>query len=121
MVFIVGASCLYQAIEKSPSWLKKKIQISSFARPGLSFNLNTLSPNKNLKHLILRGNLQRGKELILWHDVFSNLLSGHRSNSFSPKIVEQLLETSTFLESIFERLCTIDELEKQIFLKICLM
>ena len=120
MVFIVGASCLYKAIEQSPSWLKKKIQISTFARPGLSFNPNTVSQHKNLQHLILRGNLQRRKDLILCHDVLSNSISGHRSNNFSPQSVEQLLETLTFFgehfraivynrrngnPDIFEKLC----------------
>ena len=100
MVFIVGASRLYQAIEKSPSWLKKKTQISTFARPGLSFNPNTVSPHENLQHLRLRGNFQRRKDLILWH-VLSNSLSGHRSNNFAPQTVEQLLETLTFFGEHF--------------------
>ena len=69
MVLFIGASCLYQAIEKSPSWLETKIQISTFARPGLSFNPSTVSPHKNLQPLILHGNLQRRKDLIVWHDV----------------------------------------------------
>ena len=86
----------------------------------VSDSIQILSPHKNLQHLILPGNLQRRKDLVLWHDVLSNSLSGHRSNNFSPQTVGQLLETLTFFgdhfraivynrrignTDIFEKLC----------------
>ena len=92
MVLIVGASCLYKAINFLPSWQRKSLEGNIFARPGLSFN-NCISKLKNLQHLLSHGSLNGRTDLIIWHDILSNSITPHRTNNNTPQSTDELIAT----------------------------
>ena len=80
MVYIIGASSLRRAIDKTPTSIRKSIQGKVFEVPGLSFHLTAKNPNKQLQNLLKKG-LKRCKKIVVLHDPVNNSLSSHRSNS----------------------------------------
>ena len=92
MVLIVGASCLYKAINFLPSWQRKSLERNIFARLGLSFN-NCISKLQNLQHLLNHGSLNGRTDLIIWHVILSNPIIPHRTNNNTPQNTDELVAT----------------------------
>ena len=65
---------------------------SEFSLPGLIFNNNAKNSLKVLQNLLNRGTLSRSSDFIIWHDIFNNSISAHRSNNNQPSTTSQLIE-----------------------------
>ena len=92
MVFIIGASCLANAIKVAPEALRSQVQPILFARKGLSLNPNAKNKRTNLELLLNRGPLKNKKNLIRWHGVISNSITRQISNNYSALPVSSLVE-----------------------------
>ena len=75
MVYIVGASSLKHAIENLPP--REKRVVAKFP------NTSPKRPLINLSHLLERGYLRQKTNLVIWHDVINNILTKHKSNSYT--------------------------------------
>lgn len=83
MVFFVGASSLYHALEKQPENTKKRLEKFVFAKPKLSLNPHALDIKDTLQYYLNHW-FPRKKGLIIWHDVINNTITPHRSNDNKP-------------------------------------
>ena len=108
MVLIVGASCLYIAINFLPSWQKKSLDRNIIARPGLSFNNNCISKFKNLQHLLNHGSLNGRTDLIILHDILINSIIPHRTNNNTPQSTDELVATLKLFNRTLKPYYTID-------------
>ena len=119
MVLIVGASCLYKAINFLQSWQMKSLERNIFARPGLSFS-NCISKLNNLQHLLNHGSLKGRTDLIIWHDTLSNSITPHRTNNNTPQSTDELVATlKLFQQNIKSILYNRRFGTPQIFDKLC--
>ena len=101
MVLLVGASCLDNAYRSFRYTTRKRLKKDIIAICGLSLNPKSISPLKILQTLLKKRFLQ-SKKFITWHDVVSNSISKHRSNSVNPCEIDKLLKILTALKQNIE-------------------
>ena len=92
MVYLIGASSLYQAFNSSPYSVRSPVYNKSTAIPGLSLNPRTRNKLKDLSLLLEKGFLKNRVDIVCWHDVINNSITPHKTNGNQPLSVEQLLE-----------------------------
>ena len=101
MVLLVGASCFDNAYRNLSYTTRKRLKKDIIASRGLSLNPKSISPLKILQNLLKKGFLE-SKKIIIWHDVVSNSISKHRSNTDNPCEIDKLLEILTGLKRNIE-------------------
>ena len=100
MVFILGASSLFHAINSLPKGTQNRYKSSVFSLPGLSLNLFAVNERKTVQYQL--DNVFRHKtDVIIWHDSINNSLISHRTNKFRALAYSEL---SKVLESYQARL-----------------
>ena len=92
MVYLIGASSLYQAFISPPYSVRSLVYNKSTAIPGMSLNPRTRNKLKNLSLLFEKGVLKNRVDIVCWHDMINNSLTPHKSNRKQPLLVEQLSE-----------------------------
>ena len=91
MVFIIGASRLYPALEKLGQEEKTLKKHNIFTLPWLGLKYYSKNPRKVVKNLLAE-ELKGKNELVIWHDVLNSSISAHASNSNLPLIIFELLK-----------------------------
>lgn len=92
MVYLIGASCLRNAIDKLPYFQKRNFPVPYTAIGGLSLNVNAVNQFQNLRFLLSNGYLKNKRNIILWHGVISNTVSKHRLNNKSEPDIVSLVD-----------------------------
>ena len=92
MVYLIGASSLYQAFISPPYSVRYPVYNKSTAIPGMSLNPRTRNKLKDLSLLFEKGVLKNRVDIVCWHDMINNSLTPHKSNRNQPLLVEQLSE-----------------------------
>lgn len=95
MVYILGASSLGTLShgKDTPNHIKAIIQ-KRFGKnfqgtPGLSFNPNTTNKRKTVQYLFSHG-LRNTKNIVIWHDLLNNSITGHSSNNYTSLSLHEL-------------------------------
>lgn len=109
MVYLIGASCLRNAIQAIPYRARKNFPIGYTAIGGLSLNPYTRQRTKNLQFLLNQRPLNQKSGIILWHGVISNSISKHESNGGTELNVDDLCE---YLRTKKERFAAIVYLQR---------
>ena len=95
MVFLIGASCLDNAFNSLERLKQKGLKRNILAIRGLSLNPQALDHRKKLQNFLLRSKTEK---LVVWHDVISNSISKHRSNSNRPCQIKKTVGHSVFVQ-----------------------
>ena len=81
MVFSLGASSLFHAINSLPKNAQNRYKSTVFSIPGLSLNAFAVNQRKTVQYQL--DNVFRHKtDVIIWHDAINNSLTSHRTNNF---------------------------------------
>ena len=100
MVFILGASSLFHAINSLPKSAQNWYKSTVFSLSGLSLNPFPVNERKMVQYQL--DNVIRHKtDVIIWHDAINNSLTSHRTNNFRALAFSEL---SIVLESYQTRL-----------------
>ena len=100
MVFFLGASSLFHAINSLPKIAQNWYKSTVFSLPGLSLNPFDVNERKTVQYQL--DNAFRHKtDVIIWHDAINNSLISQRTNNFRALAFSEL---SNVLESYQTRL-----------------
>ena len=100
MVFILGASSLFHAINSLPVSTQNRYKSTVFSLPGFSLNPFAVNERKTVQYQL--DNVFRHKtDVIIWHDAIDISLTSHRTNNFRALAFSEL---SKVLESYQTRL-----------------
>lgn len=91
MVFILGASCLYRALNTLPHDTKRELQIITHAVSGLSFVPYAEKTYTRAQEFLNSSQAQGRTDIVVWHDAINNSLTPHRNNSNRPLQVNELV------------------------------
>ena len=100
MVFILGASSLFHAINSLPKNSQNWYTSTVFSLPGLSLNPFAVNYRKTV-HYQLDNVFQYKSYIIIWHDAINNSLTSHRTNNYRELALPEL---ATVLEHYQDRL-----------------
>ena len=126
MVLIIVASCLFNAVNRTPhrTLLKFKLTVQTFSKKSLSLN-NNCENNLNLQLLLRKPPLNRLSDLISWHDVINNSITPHHSNKNQPLSIDKFSNSLKIFEKQLtaivynRRFGTPDLFDKLVQLNIC--
>ena len=106
MVFPIGASSLFAAVNSTSWHLRTELKRIQFSKLGLSLNPLSVNVTKNLIHNLnlRRGALAKRTAIVFWHDLVNNSISTQRSNNCIPCSITELLD---LINCIKERLIVI--------------
>ena len=126
MVFIAGASCITNLKNSCGEKTRKQLETILYSRHELSVNSNTKNPTKTVQYLFKNNFvLKKRNKIIIWHDVFNNSITEHRSDYCSIIKIHRLLTPDQLVATlkklnINNRIIAIVYTRRGAFLSICL-
>ena len=100
MVFILGASSLFHAINSLPKNSQNRYTSTVFSLPDLSLNPFAANYRKTVQYQ-LDNVFRHRSDIIIWHDAINNSLTSHRTNNYRELALPEL---ATVLEHFQDRL-----------------
>ena len=97
MIKIVGASSLYDSINKLEQSEQDKLADPVHSFPGL--NLDASTSNYRLDYLT--STPLRNCKIVLWHDLINNTITSHPKKGNIPQIIEELIATLKNIRNLF--------------------
>ena len=126
MVLIIGASCLFNAVNRTPHQTLRKLKLTgqTFSKKSLSLN-NNCENNHNLQLLLKKPPSNRRSDLVIWHNLINNSFTLHHSNKNRPLSIDELSDSLKIFEKKLtaivynRRFGTPDLFDKLVQLSIC--